>query len=691
VIACALFGAFGLASARVAKADAGYIDAAVLERLFPDATHFGSVGGDPPAVPAYRDRDVIGYAFRSHAVVRSVGLSGKTLDLAVGLDVGGTITGAEILEHHEPILAIGVSSEDLAAFVAKFAGLDARKPIRVMRRAPKDGTALDAVGGATVSSLLMADAVFQSAQAVGQGRGVLPTEEGGLDLTGFEEAGWDALVADGSLQTLHLTLADAVRPLADKGARLYPQGAGPDDPALLFIDLVAGLATPARIGRNLLGPRTFNRLTGSLRPGDHIVFMAASGLYSFKGTGYVRSGHFDRIQITQDSRTFQLTRDDHIRLDRLRAEGSPEFREMALFVMRKDRGFDATRPWRLELLVEGESDAGPVLTTHELDYTIPARYRLRPVTAVARVPSEELWRGVWLERLPEILVLVAMLLILGAIFFLQDLVAQRRAFYKALRYGFLVVTLFWLGWYAAAQLTVLNVMTFAGALRTEFEWGFFLLEPLIFVLWAFVAVALLFGGRGAFCGWLCPFGALQELLNRIAQRLRVPQLRVPFTLHERLWPIKYIVFLGLFAVSLNSIDMAQRGAEIEPFKTAIVMRFARDWPFVLYVVVLLGVGLFIERAFCRYLCPLGAALAIPARIRMFEWLKRRWHCGRQCNICATKCPVQAIHPNGTINPNECIYCLNCQTLYFDNETCPPLIERRKRRETRGAVLVTEGE
>ena len=133
---------------------------------------------------------------------------------------------------------------------------------------------------------------------------------------------------------------------------------------------------------------------------------------------------------------------------------------------------------------------------------------------------------------------------------------------------------------------------------------------------------------------------------------------------------------------MGNEDIALIGAEIEPFKTAIILAFDRSWPFVLYAVALLAVGLFIERFFCRYICPLGAALAIPARLRMFEWLKRRWQCGLQCNICADQCPVQAIHPDGKINPNECTYCLKCQVIYNDDLVCPPLAEKRKRKESR---------
>ncbi|MBX9823345.1 MAG: 4Fe-4S binding protein, partial [Afipia birgiae] len=49
------------------------------------------------------------------------------------------------------------------------------------------------------------------------------------------------------------------------------------------------------------------------------------------------------------------------------------------------------------------------------------------------------------------------------------------------------------------------------------------------------------------------------------------------------------------------------------------------------------------------------------------------------------CPVQAIHPDGHINVNECIYCMHCQELYFDDHRCPHMIQVRLKREKREAL------
>ena len=171
---------------------------------------------------------------------------------------------------------------------------------------------------------------------------------------------------------------------------------------------------------------------------------------------------------------------------------------------------------------------------------------------------------------------------LTLIFFFQNALVRRPNVYAWVRRGYLLFILVWLGWYANAQLSVVNVLTFANSLLTGFSWEYFLSAPLIFLLWASIAAGLLFWGRGPFCGWLCPFGALQELLNNIAQAVKIPQYRLPWGLHERLWPIKYIIFLGLFGMSLYSTAFAEQLAEVEPFKTAIVLKFAREWPFVIY-------------------------------------------------------------------------------------------------------------
>jgi len=231
---------------------------------------------------------------------------------------------------------------------------------------------------------------------------------------------------------------------------------------------------------------------------------------------------------------------------------------------------------------------------------------------------------------------------------------------------------------------VVNVLTFTNSLLTGFKWEYFLTEPMTFILWCSVAGSLPFWGRGPYCGWLCPFGALQELTNRIAKFFKVPQLRLPWGLHERLWPLKYIIFMGILGLSLYSLSLAEQASEIEPFKTAIILHFVREWWYVLFAVALLVIGLFIERFFCRYLCPLGAALALPGRLRMFEWLRRYNECGSPCQTCAKQCMVQAIHPTGQINPNECLYCLHCQQVYYDDHLCPVMVERRQRRERRQA-------
>src|SRR5690606_4694240 len=146
----------------------------------------------------------------------------------------------------------------------------------------------------------------------------------------------------------------------------------------------------------------------------------------------------------------------------------------------------------------------------------------------------------------------------------------------------------------------------------------------------------------------------------LARKIKIPQCELPFALDERVWASKYIVLLVLFGVAVESMMLAEKAAEVEPSKTAITLKFDRQEWLVLYVVVLLVVNLFTRKVYCRYICPLGAALSISSKVRLFDWLKRRKECGNPCQLCAKECEIQAIHPDGHINHNECHYCLDCQ-------------------------------
>ena len=105
----------------------------------------------------------------------------------------------------------------------------------------------------------------------------------------------------------------------------------------------------------------------------------------------------------------------------------------------------------------------------------------------------------------------------------------------------------------------------------------------------------------------------------------------------------------------------------------------RAWPYVLYAGALLAIGLFSERAYCRFLCPLGGILAFLDRLHLLDLLKRRPECGNPCHLCERSCPVRAIEKTGKIITAECFQCLDCQVEYYDDKRCPPLVLAAKRR------------
>ena len=176
--------------------------------------------------------------------------------------------------------------------------------------------------------------------------------------------------------------------------------------------------------------------------------------------------------------------------------------------------------------------------------------------------------------------------------FAQNQIASWRYFkpFRLLVLGFVVG---FIGWWGQGQLSIVTVMATINTAMMGSSFAYLLYDPFSLVIWAFAIFGFVLWGRGYFCGWLCPFGAMQEILAELAGWLGLKQFRLNDALDAALKNLKYLLLLGLIAVTIfvpNEIDTA---AEVEPFKTAITVFFIREWYYVLYAVLCLGLGMFV--------------------------------------------------------------------------------------------------
>jgi polyferredoxin len=295
------------------------------------------------------------------------------------------------------------------------------------------------------------------------------------------------------------------------------------------------------------------------------------------------------------------------------------------------------------------------------------------------LPLIPAWVEAWHDSRVNIAMLAVLLAVLTLIFAFQSRLARSRRGQRLVRNGFLSVVLIWLGWTAGVQLSMVNVINYVKGPFSGVEIGFYLAEPLMVMIAVYTLISLVLIGRGVFCGWLCPFGALQELLGQLSRALGVPQWNPPAALEQRLRMGKYIAAAAVLVLAVTALDPTGVSVEIEPFKTAITSKFVRAWPYVLYAGGLLAIGLFSERAYCRFLCPLGGVLAVLDRLHLIDLLKRRPQCGNPCHLCEQSCPVGAIARSGKIVTAECFQCMDCQVEYYDDARCPPLVLAAKLR------------
>ncbi|MHB0820591.1 4Fe-4S binding protein [Stutzerimonas stutzeri] len=661
------------------------MDAWIMQ-LFPKATRIEPKQEEPPVYSVYQLDELIGYAFESSDYSNLQGFSGKPIRLLIGMNPQGVLAGVKVLEHHEPVFLHGLGEQSLYDFVDQYRLKPIGKPIIVGgRQGASEGdsvTRIDNVSKATVSVVILNETVLLSALTVARklldGFASSPLATPKMDL--YEPLDWNQLLERGLVQHWTLTREEVEKNL---GHELdgYPE-LDLDQPA--FADLHFAYLNAPLIGRNLLGEAGFARLNEELKPGEQALLVMSSGMYPHVPDDFVPATAPSRIVLMQNEHAIELhdmNFNNGAVLDVLDSPISDG--EAHIFRIKSHAAFNPAQASGLRLIAQLRRNH---LVETKVDFTrdfqLDAQlFDIQKAKAEARpVP---IWLRMWQERWWQVGLLGLSLMVLSGVFIWQHRISQQSRGFHLFRACFLLFTLVFIGLYAQGQLSVVNIFTLLLALAKDFDIRVFLMDPVIFILWSFTFVTLFIWGRGVFCGWLCPFGALQEMLGWVAKRLRIRQWKISEPLHLRLQWLKYLILIGLVPAAFYSLTLAERLAEVEPFKTSITLFFVRSWPFVLYALILLGLGLFVHKFYCRYVCPLGAGLAVLGRFRLFSWLRRIDACGQPCQHCRNHCEIGAIRRDGRIDYDECIQCLECIVILNNEDQCVASISARKKMQKAG--------
>ncbi len=671
-----------------ASASAGEMTHARMVQRYPPPFIVGSKDSEIPVWPIFQqnatENKLVAYAFESVDLAPIPGFSGVPVNLLVLLDPSGGFMDVQLVSQHEPVFLDGLGEGALVAFLQQYKNLSLKQNIRIWTGSAKTASGasvqIDGVSKATASVRIINQSILSAALKVarkklGYAEGRDPELVAHVLPGVLETHTLAGLLDSGLVQHLQLRNRDVERAFVgtpgtglDADATAQPDG--------LFIDLVVAYVSVPSIGRSLLSDASWAALQGRLDEGDQAILVMSKGRYDLLGDNFVRGTTPERIALSQNQLPIEM-RDLNLDLALKDATGL-DMSSVAVFRVIAQAGLDPARTLHFALPItrlKGQVYPEKITQVLGLDFTLPERFYTAPEG------DNKTWRSIWHDRQWELAVLLAGLLVLAVALVLQRrLVAQARRF-ALFRTGYLLFTLFFIGWFAQGQLSIVNFTSVLQALLAGRGLGFFLYDPMTVILSAFTLVSLVLWGRGTFCGWLCPFGALQEFSAQLGAWLKVPRIRFKPVTDRRLKGLKYVVLAGILASAVAAPALTDRLVEVEPFKTAITLNFVRSWPFVLYALGLLVASMVVTKFFCRYLCPLGAGLAVLGRLRLLDWIPRRAACGTPCQTCRHRCDYQAIAPSGEVQYDECFQCMDCVVVYASDDLCAPLLLDKKRAKT----------
>ncbi len=291
-----------------------------LSLIYPAATEIRPNKKVPKIFDAFKNDEHIGYMIINTVFSETIGYSGGPIKMAIGVDLDGAIQGIQILRHSEPIVLIGIPEKKLMKPFDKYIGFNVLKSYQ---QNTLEENKVDIVSGATVTIIVMEDGIISSVLKAFRAMSVIKeevqTEEITLkDKLPDEERSWQQLLDSGAVRNLNLKVGQVSQAFKEKGfteASVLPESDNPEDE---FIDLYIGMVSIPEIGKNLLGKDEYKNLKNSIKPNQQAILIMANGIFSFRGSGFVRGGVFDRFQLEQGDENFRFRDSDYKRLRLIR-------------------------------------------------------------------------------------------------------------------------------------------------------------------------------------------------------------------------------------------------------------------------------------------------------------------------------------------------------------------------------------
>lgn len=192
-----------------------------------------------------------------------------------------------------------------------------------------------------------------------------------------------------------------------------------------------------------------------------------------------------------------------------------------------------------------------------------------------------------------------------------------------------------------------------------------LLPSLVEVIAIFPITMLL--GR-FFCGWMCAFGSFTDFIYQITGKLFHRKWKINSQVDAVLKYLKYVI-LAIVAAAIWTLNISIFGTASpwDAFGMLVTVGKLPDLSYVLsnlligflFFILIMIASVFVERFFCRYLCPLGAVFAITSKLRIGKIRKPTKDCGK-CRICTNNCAMGIpLYQSDTVKSAECINCMKC--------------------------------